>query len=84
MARRALWQFDTAREFQTVNGVAARGGSIASGGPIVVNGMLFVGSGYPGFQNGDGGNVLLAFAPGIRLDEHADRLKALSERGARP
>jgi polyvinyl alcohol dehydrogenase (cytochrome) len=79
-----LWQFDTAREFQTVNGVAARGGSVASGGPIVVNGMVFVGSGYPGFQGGDGGNVLLAFAPAIRLDEHADRLKALSERGARP
>jgi polyvinyl alcohol dehydrogenase (cytochrome) len=79
-----LWQFDTAREFQTVNGVAARGGSVASGGPIVVNGMVFVGSGYPGFQGGDAGNVLLAFAPAIRLDEHADRLKALSQRGARP
>jgi len=79
-----LWQFDTAREFQTVNGVVARGGSLASGGPIVVNGMVFVGSGYPGFQGGDGGNVLLAFAPAIRLDEHADRLKALSEQGGRP
>jgi polyvinyl alcohol dehydrogenase (cytochrome) len=79
-----LWQFDTAREFTTVNQVPARGGSVASGGPVVANGMLFVGSGYPGFQNGDSGNVLLAFAPGIRLDEHADRLKQLSESGGRP
>ena len=25
---------------------------------IAVNGMVFVGSGYPGFQNGDSGNVM--------------------------
>ena len=63
-----LWQFDTAQEFTTVNGVPARGGSLASGGPIVANGMVFIGSGYPGFQGGEPGNVLLAFAPAVRLD----------------
>ena len=70
-----LWQFDSAQEFTTVNGVQARGGSAASGGPVVANGMLFIGSGYPGFQGGQPGNVLLAFAPTVRLDVHADELK---------
>jgi polyvinyl alcohol dehydrogenase (cytochrome) len=70
-----LWQFDTVQDFKTVNGVAARGGSLASGGPLVVNGMVFIGSGYPGFQGGDPGNVLVAFAPTVRLDAHADEMK---------
>jgi hypothetical protein len=70
-----LWEFDTAREFTTVNGVAANGGSAASCGPIVANGMVFIGSGYPGFQNGQPGNVLLAFAPAVRLDAFADERK---------
>jgi polyvinyl alcohol dehydrogenase (cytochrome) len=69
-----LWQFDSAQEHQTANGVAARGGSASSAGPIVANGMVFVGSGYPGFQGGQPGNVLLAFAPTVRLDVHADEL----------
>ena len=69
-----LWQFDSAQEFQTTNGVAARGGSASSAGPIVADGMMFIGSGYPGFQNGQPGNVLLAFAPAVRLDVHADEL----------
>jgi polyvinyl alcohol dehydrogenase (cytochrome) len=58
-----IWEFDTAQEFKTVNGVAAKGGSIGAGGPTIANGMVFVGSGYVGFQNGLPGNVLLAFAP---------------------
>ena len=70
-----LWEFDSRQDFTTVNGVAARGGSAASGGPIVANGMVFIGSGYPGFQGGQPGNVLLAFAPAVRLDVHADELK---------
>lgn len=77
-----LWSFDTAREFETVNQVPAKGGSVGSGGATVANGMVFVGSGYPGFQGGDPGNVLLAFAPAVRLDVHADELKRAAE-GAR-
>ena len=42
---------------------AARGGSIGSAGATIVNGMVYVTSGYTGFQNGRPGNVLLAFAP---------------------
>jgi polyvinyl alcohol dehydrogenase (cytochrome) len=79
-----LWQFDTAQEFKTINEVPARGGSLASGGPTVANGMVYIGSGYPGFQGGDPGNVLLAFAPAVRLDVHADDLKRRSEAGLGP
>jgi polyvinyl alcohol dehydrogenase (cytochrome) len=58
---KALWQFDTARAFQTVNGVAANGGTINAAGPVVAGGMLFVPSGYSDLGIGARGNVLLAF-----------------------
>ena len=58
---RVLWDYDTRQDFRTVNGVAARGGSMGAPGPTVVGGTLFVGSGYPGLGNGTPGNVLLAF-----------------------
>jgi polyvinyl alcohol dehydrogenase (cytochrome) len=56
-----IWDFDTAREYETVNGVPGQGGSIDGPGAVVGGGMVFVGSGYP---NGGGmpGNVLLAFS----------------------
>jgi polyvinyl alcohol dehydrogenase (cytochrome) len=60
---RPLWQYDTTQEVQTVNGVKARGGSIGSAGTTIVNGMVYVTSGYTGFQGGSPGNMLLAFAP---------------------
>lgn len=56
-----LWDFDTEHEFETVNGKPAHGGSIDAGGPAVVNGMVFVNSGYNQF-GGMPGNVLLAFS----------------------
>jgi polyvinyl alcohol dehydrogenase (cytochrome) len=55
-----IWSYDTNRSFDTVNKVEAKGGSIASIGPSIVNGMLFIGSGY-GVIGGPTGNVLLAF-----------------------
>ena len=55
-----LWQFDTNREFTTVNGVKANGGSMDGPGPIVAGGLLFVNSGYGGIV-GKPGNVLLVF-----------------------
>jgi polyvinyl alcohol dehydrogenase (cytochrome) len=55
-----LWEFDTNRAFQTVNGVPARGASINGPGPTVVDGMLYTNSGY-GQYGGRAGNVLLAF-----------------------
>ena len=57
-----LWDFDTVRSFDTVNGVKAKGGSLDGPGAVVVNGMVFVNSGYSRF-GGMVGNVLLAFAP---------------------
>lgn len=57
-----LWDFNTMREFHTVNGVKASGGSIDGPGAVVVNGMLFISSGYPR-NGGVPGNVLLAFSP---------------------
>ena len=60
---RPIWQYNTAKDFDTINGVKARGGSIGSAGATIVNGIVYVTSGYTGFQNGRPGNVLLAFAP---------------------
>jgi polyvinyl alcohol dehydrogenase (cytochrome) len=57
---RILWQFDTNRDFTTVNGVKANGGAIDGPGPIVAGGMLFATSGYVSLI-GRPGNVLLAF-----------------------
>jgi polyvinyl alcohol dehydrogenase (cytochrome) len=55
-----LWQFDTNKEFTTVNGVKAAGASI-DGSPLIVSGgMIFVNSGYGGIAARPG-NVFLAF-----------------------
>jgi polyvinyl alcohol dehydrogenase (cytochrome) len=59
---RVLWQFNTAQDFKTINGVAARGGSMGGPGATVVNGMVYVPSGYVMFGGAMAGNVLLAFA----------------------
>lgn len=59
---KSLWSFDTTKEVKTANGVKAHGGSIGSAGPTIANGMVYVTSGYTGFQNGVPGNVLLAFS----------------------
>ena len=56
-----LWDADTAREFDTVNGKPAHGGSLDVAGPAVANGMVFVNSGY-GQYGGMPGNVFLAFS----------------------
>jgi len=56
-----LWDTDTEREFKTVNGKPAHGGSMDTGGPVIVNGMVFVNSGY-GQWGGMPGNVLLSFS----------------------
>ncbi|HZP34598.1 MAG TPA: PQQ-binding-like beta-propeller repeat protein [Candidatus Acidoferrales bacterium] len=56
-----IWEFNTHRDFQTLNGIKANGGTMASAGPTIVGGMLYVGSGYQ-FGTGYPGNVLLAFS----------------------
>lgn len=59
-AGRIVWDFDTARDFATVNGVKAHGGSINSMAPVVAGGSLYITSGYSG--NAMPGNVILAFS----------------------
>jgi polyvinyl alcohol dehydrogenase (cytochrome) len=46
-----VWDFDTARDFQTVNRLSAHGGSLSNGGTAIVDGIVYV-----------PGNVLLAFS----------------------
>jgi len=58
---RILWDVDTAKNFETVNGVKASGGSIDGPGPVIVAGVLYVNSGY-GFFGSMPGNVLLALS----------------------
>lgn len=58
---RQLFKFDTAHDYQTINGVPGHGGSIDCMAVIAADGMLFVQSGYG--AGGAPGNVLLAFKP---------------------
>ena len=56
-----LWDYNMLQDYQTVNGVPAKGGSMGQPGPTVAGGMMFAGSGYI-FGTGIPGNVLLAFS----------------------
>ncbi len=47
-----LWDFDTAKDFPTKNGIKASGGPLDHGGATIVNGVVYVNS----------GNALLAFS----------------------
>jgi polyvinyl alcohol dehydrogenase (cytochrome) len=55
-----VWTFDTNKDFETVNGVKAKGGAIDQAGVVVEDGMVYVSSGYVSLI-GRPGNVLLAF-----------------------
>jgi polyvinyl alcohol dehydrogenase (cytochrome) len=54
-----LWDYDTAKEYRTVNQVQGAGGSLQAGGATIVNGVVYVNSGS---AEGQPGNVLLAFS----------------------
>ena len=56
-----IWSVDTGREYDAINGVPTKGGSIKGAGPTVVDGWLYFGSGYGRF--GMPGNAFLAFGP---------------------
>ncbi|MCU1384611.1 MAG: hypothetical protein JWL71_3308 [Acidobacteria bacterium] len=55
-----VWSFDSNREFTTVNGIRANGGSMYGPAPVIAGGMLYISSGYGTFGLRPG-NVLLAF-----------------------
>lgn len=57
-----VWQYDTLRDFDTLNGIKGNGGGIDSHSVFAGDGMLFIGSGYGQFRQPPG-NVLLAFRP---------------------
>jgi polyvinyl alcohol dehydrogenase (cytochrome) len=56
-----IWDFDTIRSFTTINGVAARGGSLDGPGAAIGGGMIFFNAGYSA-GGGQPGNVLLGFS----------------------
>ena len=55
-----VWEFATRRDFDTINGVMGFGGGFGGAAPTIVDGMMYVGSGYA-ILRGSPGNVLLAF-----------------------
>ena len=57
-----LWEFNTVRTFDTINGMDGRGGSMSGPGAAVGDGYLVINSGY-GLYSHEAGNVLLVFAP---------------------
>jgi polyvinyl alcohol dehydrogenase (cytochrome) len=61
-AGNVIWTYDANKDYQTVNGVIANGGSFGCAGPVIAGGMLYVSSGYTGIMGGSQGNVVLAFA----------------------
>lgn len=59
---RIIWETDTAAQpWETVNGRTAKGGTIDAGGPVIVNGIVYINSGY-GRIFGSPGNALLAYS----------------------
>lgn len=58
---RILWDVNTAREYETVNQVPAKGGSIDAAGTVIADGLVVTNSGYA-LWRGMAGNVLLAFS----------------------
>jgi polyvinyl alcohol dehydrogenase (cytochrome) len=56
-----LFQYDTARDFETLNGVPGKGGAIDNASIVAANGYVFVNSGYGLFPTQTPGNVFLAF-----------------------
>jgi polyvinyl alcohol dehydrogenase (cytochrome) len=56
-----IWDFNTNKEFVSVNGEIAKGGAIESDGPIIYDGHVIVNSGYS-FGSMMPGNALLVFS----------------------
>lgn len=67
---KVLWRYNTATNFATVNKVTANGGSIDAHGPLLVDDLMLVSSGYSGVGM-QGGNAFLVFQLAA---EHADSM----------
>ncbi|MGD1954238.1 MAG: PQQ-binding-like beta-propeller repeat protein [Sphingomonadales bacterium] len=58
-----VWEYDTDKDYDAINGLTAMGGSICGGAaPVAYKGNLVVNSGY-GFSGTMPGNALLVFGP---------------------
>jgi polyvinyl alcohol dehydrogenase (cytochrome) len=56
-----IWDVNTVKDYTTVNGVPAKGGSIDAAGPAIADGLVVTNSGYS-LWRGLPGNVLLVFS----------------------
>ena len=56
-----LWETNTRQGFGTRNGIEATGGSIEADGPVIMNGQVFITSGYEKWAEAPG-NVLLVYS----------------------
>ncbi len=56
-----IWDYNAIQEYESTNGVTTKGGSFDGPGPTIVDGMLYVHSGY-GYRGGVPGNALIAFS----------------------
>ena len=56
-----VWDYNADQEYESTNGVNTKGGSFDGPGPTIVDGMLYVMSGY-GLWGGMSGNALIAFS----------------------
>lgn len=54
-----LWEYNTAREVQTINGVEARGGALDATGPVFSGDYMIVNSGYATFGQIPGNAVMV-------------------------
>jgi len=55
-----IWDYDTSPAMDTVNGVRVEGGSIDATGAVIVDGMVYIASGYGNW--GKMGHLLIAFS----------------------
>jgi polyvinyl alcohol dehydrogenase (cytochrome) len=67
-----LFQYDTARTYDTVNGVPGKGGAIDNASIVATNGLIFVNSGYALMAGQPAGNVLLAFRAKKQLETKSE------------
>lgn len=58
-----LWETNTRQSFGDRNGIPAQGGSIESDGPVIVDGHVYITSGYEKWNEAPG-NVLLVYSIG--------------------
>lgn len=58
---KVLWEYDSTVDVKTTSGATAHGGSVGGGGPMVVDGSVYINSGYGVYWHMPG-NLLLAFS----------------------